>query len=300
MKTALVTGDWGFIGRHMKRRLIDDGYDVSGFDIRDKWGGVDARDFFRHDFGTRHFDLVVHCAAVVGGRTKIDGAPLEVAVDLSIDAELFQWAMRTTPGALVYFSSSAAYPTAWQNNADVTYPLSEDFIDLSPDSDVGVPDQTYGWSKLTGELLAQRYVEAGGRVHVFRPFSGYGTDQDISYPFPAFIERARRGDSPFEVWGTGEQVRDFIHVNDIIDAVMVAVDQGVLGPVNLCTGRETSFNELARMVTVAAGYDAQIVHRNNAPTGVRHRVGDPAQMLKFYTPQISLEEGIERALKGIT
>lgn len=296
MKTALVTGHYGFIGRHVWHRLIMDGYLVSDLDIKAP-NPVDARDFFRTN--DKHFDLVVHCAAVVGGRTKIDGAPLDVAVDLAIDAELFQWAMRTTPGALVYFSSSAAYPTAWQNATDHRYPLSEDFIDLSLDSDVGVPDQTYGWSKLTGELLAQRYAEAGGRVHVFRPFSGYGTDQDTCYPFPAFIHRALRHEDPFEVWGDGEQVRDFIHVDDIVNAVMVAVDQGVLGPVNLCTGRETSFNDLARMVTTAAGYDAVIAHRNNAPIGVRHRVGDPTQMLKFYTPQVSLEEGIERALGSV-
>lgn len=304
MKTALVTGHAGFIGRHMWRCLRGQGYWLTGVDIVNDPGvsalQQDVRDFFRQN--NRHYDLVVHCAAVVGGRTKIDGAPLEVAVDLAIDAELFQWALRTQPDTLVYFSSSAAYPTAWQNSTDDHYrtiPLSEDFIDLSADSDVGVPDQTYGWSKLTGELLALRYAELGGRVHVFRPFSGYGADQDTSYPFPAFIQRARHREDPFEVWGDGEQVRDFIHVDDIVAAVMTAVDRDVRGPVNLCTGIGTSFNDLAYMVTKVAGYAPPIVHRNNAPTGVRHRVGDPTKMLTFYKPQISLDEGIDWALKGI-
>lgn len=300
---ALVTGHSGFIGRHMARHLMDLGYQVTGIDINDdSFLGLtlmaiqqDVRTLFREN--KKHYDLVVHCAAVVGGRAKIDGSPLEVAVDLAIDAEMFQWALRTEPDTIVYFSSSAAYPNWLQG--DGAAPLREEVVNFSDDK-VGIPDQTYGWSKLTGELLAQRYTERAGKVHVFRPFSGYGTDQDTDYPFPAFIERAKRRDNPFEVWGDGEQVRDFIHVDDIVNAVMATVGTDIIGPVNLCTGIGTSFNELAYMVTRAAGYNAQIVHRNNALVGVRHRVGDPTLMRTFYTPKISLDEGIERALKGIT
>jgi nucleoside-diphosphate-sugar epimerase len=300
MKRALVTGHAGFIGRHMWKRLVAEGYQVTGVDIAedDQYDFMslqqDVRDFFR--WNGKQYDLVVHCAAVVGGRMKIDGAPLEVAVDLAIDAELFQWALRTQPGAIVYFSSSAAYPTWLQQDDGIL--LHEDIIDLNGGL-LGNPDQTYGWSKLTGELLARRYAELGGAVHVFRPFSGYGTDQDLNYPFPAFIDRAKRELDPFEVWGDGKQVRDFIHVNDIVEAVVTAVDNRIYGPVNLCTGIATSFNDLAHMVTKLAGYDATIVHRNNAPTGVRYRVGDPAEMLKFYKPKIDLAEGIDLALCGI-
>lgn len=300
MKRALVTGHAGFIGRHMWKRLVEDGYQLTGVDIVDDDQcdfmslKQDARTFFQ--WNSKHYDLVVHCAAVVGGRTKIDGAPLEVAVDLAIDAEMFQWALRTRPGAIVYFSSSAAYPTWLQRDAVI--PLHEEIIDLNGGL-LGNPDQTYGWSKLTGELLAKRYAELGGAVHIFRPFSGYGTDQDLDYPFPAFIDRAKQHLDPFEVWGDGRQVRDFIHVDDIVDAVMTAVDNRIYGPVNLCTGVPTSFNDLAHMVTKLAGYDATIVHRNNAPTGVRYRVGDPTAMLEFYRPKIDLAEGIDRALCGI-
>lgn len=297
-RTALVTGHRGFIGRHVERRLLDEGYRVFGCDVRDPVAPQDARDFFRSNH--RSYDLVVHCAAVVGGRVTIDGAPLEVAVDLAIDAELFQWAVRTQPGRVVYFSSSAAYPITWQNGDDgERYLLEEDLLNLGSGGGAGMPDQTYGWAKLTGEVLARHVNDAGVPVHVFRPFSGYGTDQDLAYPFPAFIERARRRADPFDVWGDGEQTRDFIHVDDVVGAVLAAIAKDVRGPVNLCTGRGTTFNELARLVTGANGYAPRLHHNRDAPVGVRHRVGDPTRMLEFYRPTVSLEEGVARAVGSV-
>jgi nucleoside-diphosphate-sugar epimerase len=116
---ALVTGHRGFVGRHMFRALEARGYNVIGLDLLDRPTAHDARDYFR-TFDTR-FDLVVHCAAVVGGRTMIDGEPLRLAAeDLSIDAELFRWALRTRPGRIVAFSSSAAYPTFLQTPTGAT------------------------------------------------------------------------------------------------------------------------------------------------------------------------------------
>jgi nucleoside-diphosphate-sugar epimerase len=152
---------------------------------------------------------------------------------------------------------------------------------------------TYGWSKLVGEYLAS-FVD---NVYVFRPFSGYGTDQDLNYPFPKYIERARNKENPFEVWGPGTQTRDFIHINDIVEAVLVAVKEDIKGPINLGWGRSTSFLQLAEMVTYYAGYKAEIVTRPDKPVGCMHRVADATKMWEFYKPKITLEEGIERAMK---
>lgn len=283
---VLITGHAGFIGRHFHRRLAD--HDVVGVDIVH---GDDARDFFRRD-DTR-FDLVVHCAAVVGGRLKIEGAPLDLAVDLAIDAELYGWALRTRPGRIVYFSSSAAYPVDLQESPSV---LAERCIDLDR---LGRPDLTYGWAKLTGEMLARHAGDLGLAVHVFRPFSGYGEDQALDYPFPSFVARAARRDDPFEVWGDGGQVRDFIHVDDIVDAVLTAVDLDVRDPVNLGWGRPTSFTELAGMCMATAGYQGAIRTDPTKPVGVRYRVADPTRLRGFYAPRITLEEGIERALRRL-
>jgi nucleoside-diphosphate-sugar epimerase len=112
-----------------------------------------------------------------------------------------------------------------------------------------------------------------------------------------YIKRAIEKQNPFEVWGTGQQTRDFIHIEDIINAVMVAVENNVTGPTNLGWGRATSFIQLAEMVTYYAGYTAEIVTRPDKPVGCMHRVSDNSKLLEFYIPKITLEEGIERAIR---
>lgn len=290
MKTVLVTGYKGFVGRHFCRKFESLGWNVSGIDVAD---GTDVRDFFKTD--ETKFDLVVHLAAVVGGRRTIEGSPLSVAVDLSIDAEMANWATRTKPGRIVYFSSSAAYPVKYQTNG-IELALSEDMLDLS---NVSNPDLTYGWAKLTGEYLMQFLEAEGIPVNVFRPFSGYGTDQALDYPFPSYIKRGLEKADPFEIWGDGQQVRDFIHITDIVDAVIAATELDVRGPVNLGWGRATTFNELAEIVTKQVGYSPKFQHVGDAPIGVTYRVSNPLKMMSFYTPKISLEEGVSLALQGI-
>lgn len=308
---TLITGHRGFVGRHMWHHLTRSGHEVTGVDIQPgKRTGVgrellgrDVREFFHHNKTT--YDLVVHCAAVIGGRVGIDSRPIGIATNLAIDHALWEWALRTRPGRVVYYSSSAAYPTCLQIQSPHSMldmleswgALSEDRIHYPADSRyVGSPDAMYGWVKLTGEILAQHVREAGVPVTVLRPFSGYGSDQDRDYPFGAFLHRARSRADPFTVWGDGTHVRDWIHIDDIVDATMAAVEHNVDGPVNLCTGRPISFNELARMMTTAAGYDPAIHHILDAPKGVEYRVGDPTLLHGFYRPQITLEDGIQRAL----
>lgn len=285
---VLITGHKGFVGREFCRQL--DGHDIVGIDLK---AGRDCRHFFAHD--STKFDLVVHLAAVVGGRMKIDGAPLEVATDLAIDSDMFQWAMRTRPDRIIYYSSSAAYPVDIQTREFHRRQFEHD-INLD---DVRTPDKTYGWSKLTGEILGKYAIEAGLKVHVFRPFSGYGLDQDRDYPFPSFIDRALRRDDPFQIWGDGTQQRDFIHISDVVAASLEAVRQDIQGPTNLGWGRATSFNELALMVCAAAGYDPGIEHLPSRPVGCWYRVSNSDKMHAFYTPKISLEEGIWLALAGV-
>ena len=283
----LITGYRGFVGQYFVKKYK--GHDITGVDLKD---GMDIREFFQ--FNRERYDLVIHLAAIVGGRATIEGNPLSVATDLAIDSDFFNWALLTRPGRIVYFSSSAAYPTKYQG-ADDWVPLKEDMIDLD---NISNPDLTYGWSKLTGEYLAKFVQEAGIPVHVFRPFSGYGTDQSLDYPFPSYIKRGLTGSNPFEIWGDGEQSRDFIHMSDVVDAVDEAIKQDIQGPVNLGLGRRTTFNELAAMVAEEVGYSPEFKHLPAAPVGVLNRIADPTKMLSFYTPKIPLELGVRMALRG--
>lgn len=282
----LITGHKGFVGKYFWKKL-DDGKNVlTGIDIKD---GIDCRDFFKKSDDS--FDLVIHLAAMVGGRETIESRPLLVADNFSIDSEFFQWCLKTNPKKIVYFSSSAAYPVNYQTK-ESHRKLREDMCSYyNPQK----PDMTYGWSKMVGEYLAS-FVD---NVYVFRPFSGYGKDQNISYPFPMYIKRALEKNDPFEVWGNGNQTRDFIHIEDIVNAVMISLENSSNGPTNLGTGISTSFLELAQMSMDAVGYKGKIVTRPDKPVGCMHRVSDNSKLLSFYTPKISLERGIWEAVNGV-
>lgn len=288
-----MTGSEGFVGRAFHRAFEGQGHVIHAIDLK---SGIDALDFFAGTESNRHFDLVIHLAALVGGRVQIEQGPFTLAArDLALDAALFRWAVesgQTCP--IVYFSSSAAYPIALQSRMwNLT--LHEWDIDLD---DIRQPDMSYGWTKLTGEQLARwASTEHGIDVRVFRPFSGYGSDQDLDYPFPSFIARGLRRDNPFVVWGDGTQTRDFIHIDDVVAGVLAALDADYQGPLNLASGVPTSFTALANMVMSAAGYDTTIEYHDGAPTGVHTRVADITRMSAIYTPRIDLQEGIARAMK---
>ena len=296
---ALVTGAAGFVGRHMMTGLGHRGWDVLGVDLRDgpcpvgALTRMDAREIFNGRFLPKtRFDLVVHCAYHVGGRAAIDGEPRMLARNLELDASLFRWATQTGQERVVYYSSSAAYPVAYQQFDDWKR-LAENDIDLQ---NAQQPDARYGWAKLTGEHLAEAAKLLGLRVHTIRPFSGYGADQDLAYPFPAILARVRSGD--MTVWGPRGQCRDWIHIDDVVGCSIAAVEKDVFDPINACSGVGVEMGDLAiRMARITGGIEPKDpFYRIDKPTGVMVRIGDPTKMRTIYTPQISIEDGIKRAL----
>jgi nucleoside-diphosphate-sugar epimerase len=135
------------------------------------------------------------------------------------------------------------------------------------------------------------------KTYIFRPFSGYGEDQDLDYPFPSFIRRAKEKQNPFDVWGDGLQVRDWIHIEDIVNAVMKVVEDDIdIGAINLGNAEPTNFIDLANKVCKLSGYEPTIKIHPDMPSGVGFRCSSNHKMLGFYKPKISLEEGIKRAL----
>lgn len=320
MKKILITGGAGFVGRRFCKRFLDAGHEVhcvdpialhtggidpsSGWPLFDprQYGGFhfypeDCRTWFRAR-GDTDFAYVVHLAAMVGGRAMIENRPLAVADDLSIDAEYWQWAERARPDKTLCFSSSAAYPIKYQRQH--TYKLlTEDMIGF--DEDIGMPDMSYGWAKLTCEYLARLAFEKHGlRSICYRPFSGYGEDQDDSYPFPSIIKRAaaHAGKSVLTVWGSGDQMRDFIHIDDCVDgalSTMDLIDDG--NALNLSTGIYTSFKEFARTAANIIGYSPEVVGLSDQPTGVFARGGDTTKQKSLgFIPRISFAEGIRLAI----
>jgi nucleoside-diphosphate-sugar epimerase len=206
---------------------------------------------------------------------------------------------------VVYFSSAAAYPT-WLQNSSLALPSRLFESDCYAGDYTGTPDESYGWAKLTGELMADRVRKAGVPVTVVRPFSMYDFDQDDCYPFSQFVQRAVRHDNPFDVWGDGTQVRDWIHIDDAVAAVLALVDAEVDGPVNLCTGVGTSMDDLAARAMDAADAEyggnvyERIRHLTDKPVGVSYRVGSSTLLNRYYTPTITVAEGMRRAVEALS
>lgn len=292
-KTALVTGSAGFVGRHVARRLAIDDYDVDTCDPHGS-DGTDALDLFRDE--TKRYDLVVHAAAVAPNRKGIDAVGSgHMSYNLQLDAAMLSWAHRVRPGHVVYLSSAAAYPWDMQDTNERKRPLEEDDISLLYTK---APSDGYGWTKLTGERGARDLRMAGVPVTVLRPFSGYGEDQSEEFPFGAIVERARRGENPLVVWGSGNQVRDWIHIDDVVGAMMTMVRTGRSHTVNVCTGVGTTMSRLAYMASQITGYKPKIETDTGQPGGVRYRVGDPAHLNKWYWPRVSVAQGIARRLEA--
>jgi nucleoside-diphosphate-sugar epimerase len=291
----LITGHRGFVGSYFHKKLIN--HDLTLIDIVE---GNEAGEFFRSN--KEYFDLVIHLAATVGGRKVIDLEPSRLFNNFVLDSEMIQWALRTKPGRIVYYSSSAAYPAGLQTrynydphpaHAMNTHRLHEEDINLD---DARVPDPSiYGWSKLSGEQMLS-YVKDDLNVWIFRPFSGYSEKQSLDYPFPSFIARAARRDNPFEIWGDGQQVRDWVHIDDIVEFTLTAIELAEPDVFNICTGRPMAFNDFAKILTDIVGYNPDLKHITGAPVGVQYRVGDPTKMNTIRPARITLEEGIRRAL----
>lgn len=324
MRKILVTGGAGFVGRHFVRHFLDMGDEVHVVDCVAKYtGGIDpaatwplfdprdfanfkfvhedCRDFFRHRQDT-DYDYALHLAAMVGGRQMIENYPIAVADDLSIDAAYWQWATLAKPKKTICFSSSAAYPIKLQTVEHYVL-LQEDMISF--EQDLGMPDMSYGWAKLTCEYLARlAYQKHGLKSVCYRPFSGYGEDQDDTYPFPSICKRAlaHRGSSVLEVWGSGTQMRDFIHIDDCVAGVIKTMDRIDDGDaVNLSTGIYTSFLEFARLAAAECGYKPQVRGMEDKPSGVHARGGDVRKQRTLgFQHSVDFPTGISRALKYFT
>lgn len=307
----MISGGAGFVGRAFTKRLLVDRHHVLIVDPDFKGGSDHGLSTMTYHFEwvvddlrrfvtirkADEFDLIIHCAAVVGGRLKIEGDPLAVATNLAIDADFFSWLSKgKKPKRVIYFSSSAVYPTELQER-NRHCALSEALVDLNRKR-FGLPDQTYGFAKFAGELLAKQAVERYGvEVVIYRPFSGYDTDQALDYPFPSIIQRVKNREDPITIWGSGDQERDFIHIDDIVEAVLTTYDKLKPGEtLNLGTGNSISFKKLANLACVVVGHKAKIVCDSTKPEGVFSRIADVYKLEQWYKPKISLAEGITRAL----
>lgn len=335
-KRILITGGCGFVGRHLASYFLYNGYTVYIIDNlsigmhpkywlppfiklkqlgRSELVGKDkknnARFFFLNkdiirfflDRGSLgQFDYIIHLAAVISGREIIEGDPIRVGTDLAIDALFFNWLVRLPhkPTKVIFSSSSSAYPIVLQSKTKRKALKESDIYFL--DDYIGKPDLTYGWSKLTGEYLShiasQKY---GQRICIVRPFSGYGEDQDLSYPIPSLMSQIAKKKNPVRVWGDGNQGRDFIHISDCVRAYTLLLKQGrdELITSNLGSGKLTTFRKVIHLGAKIQGYKPVIKPLIKKPVGVQARYADMKHSPLYklgWRQLITLEEGLTRVI----
>jgi len=323
--SILIFGGAGFVGRHYTEYFLKKGKTVEVIDnIAPLSGGVhpkkwklfnpykfkkkfifinqDCRSFFKKKL-KKNYELVINLAAIVGGREVIEYNPLAVAEDLEIDTAFWRWAVKNKKKIkhIITFSSSAAYPVHLQKRKNYRL-LKETDIDFSKNF-LGKPDLSYGWAKLNNEYLASlAYEKYGIKNTIFRPFSGYGSDQDLNYPFPSIVKRAINHDQNknFIVWGSGYQMRDFIHIKDVVRGSLLISRKLKNGKaVNLSSGNFLSFINLSKKILNILGKKQINVFGNSTkPEGVFARGGSTNLQKKFgFKVKIPIEKGIKDAIE---
>jgi GDP-L-fucose synthase len=307
MPTCLVTGGCGFIGRHFTKKMVELGYDVTIVDnmmsnsalLPSEWTNrlLCEITFINKDIieylktADESFDIVIHAAAIVGGRETIENNPLLISNNITIDNELFRWMEKHPVKHLIYFSSSAVYPLSLQT-VESHRKLKLEDIDIL-NNNIAIPDLTYGWSKLTGEFLL--YIlsnRVDTTISIYRPFSGYGEDQHESYPFPSIMAKVLKNNSSIDIWS--DAVRDFVYIDDIVDYVLsTCFHDNKIRILNIGTGISTSMSELANTISrMVHDNELSVNILNDKPKGVYYRVA--GENTDF--PWKPLEYGIKKSL----
>jgi nucleoside-diphosphate-sugar epimerase len=161
---------------------------------------------------------VFHLAADHGGRGYVDLHQAGPASNLFLDGVVFWEAVKAGVEKIVYASSGCVYPNYMQTDVDKEIYLREE--DVKPPHDA---DNMYGWAKLMAELTLQAYHrEHGIGTASCRYFTVYGPRGVENHAVIAMIARAFVGQNPFDVWGDGQQIRNWTHVDDIVSGTILA------------------------------------------------------------------------------
>jgi nucleoside-diphosphate-sugar epimerase len=308
---VLVTGGASFIGSHLVDALVQRGAQVR---VVDNLSSGELANLRRHladgtiefreadlldssvtEDAVRDVDVVFHNAADHGGRGYIDLHQVNCATNLALDGLVFRCAERAGVDKVVFASSGCVYPEDIQDDPEELLYLTEDLVRPPYNA-----DNLYGWAKLMAELTLRAYAdEERMRTASVRYFTAYGPRCPESHAVMAMIARAFSGQDPFEIWGTGEQVRNWTHVSDIVEGTVRAaerIDDGT--PVNVGTMERTKVVQCARAVLAYMGLDPELVFDPSKPTGPYNRVCDLTRCRELlgWEPQTSFRDGLQATI----
>ncbi len=290
---VLITGGAGFIGSRLVTALASDN-DVRVLDNLSNGSRSnvpndvtliqgDLRNEKAVEQATDGVDIIFHHAALIDVERSVRRPALTHEINVTGTVTLLEQARKES--ATVVFASSAA---VYGHPSSV--PIAED-ASMEPTS-------PYGLSKLAAEQYVNLYGELYDITTVsLRYFNVYGAGQ-LSGPYSAvisiFVEQALSGD-PITVEGDGSQTRDFVHIDDVVNANLLAASSGVTGVFNIGTSESVSILELAETIRDVVGSDSEIVHVDERPGDIARSRADISQAKSVlgFTPSVSLHDGIE-------
>ncbi|MDR2148645.1 MAG: NAD-dependent epimerase/dehydratase family protein [Tannerella sp.] len=323
MKKILVTGGAGMIGSNLVKRLSE--HDVEVFVVDNLWRG--KMEYLYDDSGkpviplNTHFfncdllnagvcdelvekvDYVIHLADIVAGIDYVfSHQGLLFRQNIMINSNIIDSVRRAKnhPKGFIYVGTACSFPLSRQNSLDQA-PLRED--ELYP----AMPESAYGWSKLMGQYETELLEKETGIPTCTLMFHNvYGSPCDFgerSQVIPALIRKAiNYPGEAFNVWGSGEQGRAFIHVDDAVNALMLSLEKGwghgvmQIGP-DICT----SIREIAELVVKVSGKNIEIFYDTTKPEGDKARSADfsKAKEILGWEPEMTLEKGIRKQYEWI-
>ena len=291
--TIIVAGATGLAGSAIVKAFEAKGATVIGINrsVVDLENSEQTQDFV----ASIKPSLIIDAAAKVGGIGANNSFPVEFLADnLKIQGNLMKAAHKAGVPNFVFLGSSCIYPR------DCAQPIKEEYLMTGPLEET---NSAYAVAKIAGiELINSYRKEYGTKWISLMPTNLYGPrdnfDLPASHVLPAFIRRfveaAESGASTVTLWGTGSPLREFLHVDDLAQAVVIASEKYDSSlHLNIGSGEDLSIKELASTVARAAGFSGEIQWDASKPDGTPRKVLDVSRIKALgWKPTITLEEGI--------
>lgn len=298
-KCVWVAGHNGMVGAALIRRLAQE--DCKIITVSRQQCDLTRQSEVEAWMAKARPDAVFMAAAKVGGIVANESYPADFLYsNLMIEANVTAAAHRSGVEKMLFLGSSCIYPKMAQQ------PITEDALLSGP---LEPTNEWYAIAKIAGIKLAQSYRRQYGCDYISAmPTNLYGPgdnyDLTTSHVIPALIRKAHeakeRGDKELEIWGTGEPRREFLHVDDCADAlVLVMKTYSEEQHINIGSGEDLPVLELAQMICKIVGFEGAIAHDLSKPDGTPRKLmsGDKLRALG-WRPKISLHEGVEDAYRA--
>ena len=314
----LVTGGASFIGSHLVDKLVTLGSNVTVIDdlssgkkenLSQSWDKIqfkknDLEYITKSELNNlfRDQEIVFHLAAIHGGRGFITTHPADVSSNFSIDHHVFEACMNSNVKNLVFASTACVYPTELQNEIGSDYKLKEEDADPLKLDGYMSADIEYGWGKLMSEMQLHAFRKQYGlKGCPVRFVTAYGPRENKTHAIIALIYKAIEKMEPFEIWGNGEQERDFTYVEDIVEGSILAGEKIFDGtPINLGTGTRYKIKEVVEMICKILNWRPDnFKFDTSKPVGALSRALDnsTAKKLLGWEPRFTLKDGLEKTIE---